>query len=71
MGETASFLILLLATCFDGQIRLLEDYSSETSGQVRICSNQRWKVISGTNWRNDEARVVCNALGYSYSGILI
>ena len=35
MGEAALFLISLLATCLDGQIKLLEGYS-EMSGHVRI-----------------------------------
>ena len=40
--------------------------SSETSGHVEICSKQRWRTISGNYWGEDEARVACNALGYTY-----
>ena len=56
---------LILASCLDGQIKLLEG-DSETSGHVEICSNQRWEPISGNYWGEDEAKVACNALGYSY-----
>ena len=65
MKYRASFSYLYLASCLDGQIKLLEGYT-ETRGHVEICSNQRWEPISGNYWGKDEARVACNALGYSY-----
>ena len=55
-----------IVSCPNGQIKLMESYS-ETRGHVEICSNQRWKTISGNHWGSDEARVACNALGYTYS----
>ena len=54
-----------IASCSDGQIEVIEDYS-EMYGRVKICSNQRWELLSSTYWGNEEARVACNALGYSY-----
>ena len=62
------FSSFIIASCLDGQIKLMEGYS-ETSGHVEICSNQRWELISGNYWGEDEARVACNALGYTYSGM--
>ena len=54
-----------VVSCSDGQLKLIDGYL-ESSGRVKMCSNQRWETISTYYWRSPEARVACNALGYSY-----
>ena len=58
-------IIMCTASCFDGQIKLIGGYS-ERNGHVEICSNQRWETLSLSDWKDNEAKVACNSLGYSY-----
>ena len=62
-------LVLLLASCVDGQVRLV-DGDTDVEGRVEICYSRRWGTISGNGWTHRESTVVCNDLGYEATGRL-
>ena len=55
-------LFIYIASCSDGQIKLIGG-TSQASGQVEICSNQRWETLSRSQWTNNVASVACTELG--------
>ena len=63
----------------DGDVKLLvaydlfdeDDYGHLdriTRGRVEICSSNKYYIVSGESWDDDEATVVCRQLGYSPYG---
>ena len=62
-------ILLLLASCADGQVRLV-DGATDVEGRVEICFSRRWGTISGNGWTHRESTVVCNDLGYEATGML-
>ena len=57
------FVILFLARCSDGQLRLIGG-SEEQYGRLEMCSNQRWGTFSSSSWSTDNSFVACTELGY-------
>ena len=59
--------------CSDGDIRLggLGSTQSAVGGPVQVCYNNQWGYICDYpyNWREQEASVTCQQLGYSPYGI--
>ena len=41
---------------------------SEFEGRVEMCFNRRWGTVSSDGWTQTNTRVVCNELGYDFSG---
>ena len=41
---------------------------SEFEGRVEVCLNRRWGTVSSDGWMQTNTRVVCNELGYDFSG---
>ena len=37
-------------------------------GRVKLCISGQWKTVCGNSWSSNEARVVCQQLGYAYQG---
>jgi deleted-in-malignant-brain-tumors protein 1 len=52
-----------LASCTDGELRLMEG-GSDFEGRVEMCLSSRWGTIGGNGWTQTNSDVVCNALGY-------
>ena len=59
---------IYVASCEDGQIRLVEG-QTEQSGRIEVCFNKRWGTVADGLWDYREARVVCRELGFAESGI--
>ena len=59
------------SNCTDGQIRLFGG-STDYEGTVEICINNAWGTVAVRyeGWGYEEAQTVCNALGYTASGIV-
>ena len=55
------------APCSDGEVRLV-DGEKETEGRVEVCFSKRWGTISGDGWTQTESTIVCNDLGYEFTG---
>ena len=41
---------------------------SEFEGRVEVCLNRRWGTVSSDGWTQTKTQVVCNELGYDFSG---
>ncbi|GIM06528.1 hypothetical protein Vretimale_10827 [Volvox reticuliferus] len=54
--------------CIDGQLRLMDGWSS-WSGRLEICNSSGvWGTICDVGWTWDDARVACRQLGYPAGG---
>ena len=67
MDSNAGFLITIAGDCTDGEVRLVAG-ESEFEGRVEVCLNRRWGTVSSDGWTQTNTEVVCNDLGYEYSG---
>ena len=61
-------MILILAACTDGDVRLSGGRNG-TEGRVEICTQNTWGTVCNSDWTNTEAQVVCNQLGYARAGL--
>ena len=53
--------------CVDGDIRLVNG-PTQLEGRVEVCINQAWGSVCQYSWRDSDASVVCNQLGYQRGG---
>ena len=44
---------------------------SAWEGRLEVCFSQRWGTVSSDGWSHTNTRVVCNDLGYDFTGIYI
>ena len=42
---------------------------SAWEGRLEVCFSQRWGTVSSDGWSHTNTRVVCNDLGYDFTGI--
>ena len=56
--------------CFDGEVQFSEG-QTEWEGRLEVCLGQRWGTVGSDGWTETNSLVVCNALGYDFSGSLI
>ena len=57
-------------TCLHGEVRL-SGGQTEWEGRVEICLEQRWGTVGNDGWTKVKNQVVCNSLGYDFTGIYI
>ena len=55
------------SNCSDGEVKLIHG-STKYEGTVLVCINNAWGSVCDDYWGQEEAQVVCNALGYSAQG---
>ena len=53
--------------CDYGDVRLVEG-STQYEGRVEVCIDDQWGTVCHNSWDNTDATVVCDQLGYSYTG---
>lgn len=56
-----------LIVCNDGELRLSGGNAS--TGRVEMCNGGSWGTVCDDAWDNDDARVVCNQLGFAKTGL--
>ena len=56
------------ATCIEGELRLVEG-ETEWDGRLEVCLSQRWGTVGNDGWTEVNRQVVCNALGYDFTGM--
>ena len=44
------------------------DGEKETEGRVEVCFSKRWGTIGGDGWTGTESNIICNDLGYEFTG---
>ena len=54
--------------CPEGNVRLLQGITSD-EGRVEICLNNTWGTVCDDGWGKEDAKVVCQQLGFSSAGI--
>ena len=59
-------------TCYNGQVQLNPSFTLEgfilVAGLLEFCYNNTFSRVCDYNWDENDARVVCNSLGYFNSG---
>ena len=74
IGNTYPFVFCLLASCSDGDVRLIVDANThfnedETAiGRVEVCFEGRFGTVCDDFWDNSDASVFCKELGFSPYG---
>ena len=47
-----------VASCFDGEVRLVEG-ESEWEGRLEVCFSRRWGTVSSDGWTQTNTQVFC------------
>lgn len=60
----------LAGTCSHGDVRL-QGGSNSTLGRVEVCINNAWGTVCNSRFGTNEAKVICQQLGFSRTGNFI
>ena len=57
----------LAGNCSDGGVRLVGG-ANNTLGRVEVCLNNAWGTVCNSRFGTNEARVICQQLGFERTG---
>ena len=57
--------------CTEGEIRLADTIDSLYSGRVEVCFQGEWASVCLDEWSNEEAQVICEAIGSIKEGMQV
>lgn len=57
----------LLTGCTNGAVRLTGGHHA-AEGNIEVCYNQTWRLVSSLRWTTSNTNVVCRQLGYTSQG---
>ncbi len=55
------------SVCNYGDVRLVNG-DNQYEGRVEVCISNGWQTVCDNGWDSNDARVICNQLGFAYSG---
>ena len=58
----------ITGVCTDGKVRL-QYTTNALIGRVEVCVNGTWTTVCDQYWDDNDAKVICQQLGYSPYGI--
>ena len=64
-----TFIVVFVAPCTNGQIRLAGNTNVPQEGRVEYCLNNNWGTICHNSWGATDAQVACRQLGYLTEGL--
>ncbi len=59
---------IVSGNCTNGQVRLVGG-ENVTLGRVEVCINNAWGTVCNSRFGTNEAKVICNQLDFSNTGI--
>lgn len=62
-------MLLESQSCTNGDVRLVWG-AGPWEGNVQLCFNNTWGWVCQGSWNTADAKVVCNQLGFSTTGML-
>ena len=60
-------IVISSGNCTYGNVRLVGS-SNQYEGRVEVCINDQWGTVCDDSWSSIDATVVCEQLGYAYTG---
>ena len=61
--------LIFSESCSHGRARV-RGSSSEMVGRIEVCIQETWRTICSDQWKEEDASVLCNQLGFSVYGLL-